>query len=173
MRNTRNFSLSLYEEIDFFKKSLCNDSILKSYGWKPVPFINVQGASNWADVMAEFNNQGFNYILNNSWMKVPVAITNHNLFKIDNSFLDDVENIGNSNHFREIVDNYYTLPSTVTNNCRESRIYQTHSCPDSDLNEFLFSASFSLLNLCTFCIPESLTFTNFETLFQFNPYYTG
>ena len=141
-------------------------------GWKPVPIINFQGASNWADVMAEFNNQGFIYIINNSWMKVPVAITNHNLFKIDNSFLDDDENISNSNHFREIVDNYYTLPSTVTNNCRESQIYQTHSCPDSDLNEFSFSASFSLLNLCTFSIPKSLTFTNFDALFRFNPYYT-
>ena len=74
MPNTRNFSLSLYEEIS--KNSLCNESTLKSIGWKPVPIINVQGASNWADVMVEFNNQGFNYILNNSWMKVPIAITN-------------------------------------------------------------------------------------------------
>ena len=64
------------------------------------------------------------------------------------------------------------MPSTVTNNCRESRIYQNHSCPDPDLNEFSFSASFSSLNLCTFSIPESLTFTNFDALFQFNPYYT-
>ena len=94
------------------------------------------------------------------------------MFKIDNSFLDDVKNISNSKQFREIVDNYYTLPSTVTINCSESRIYQTHSCPDSDLNELSFSASFSLLNLCTFSIPESLTFTNFDALFQFNPYYT-
>ena len=171
MPNTRNF-LSLYEEIELFKNSFYNDSTLKSIGWKPVPIINFQGASNWADVMAEFNNQGFIYIINNSWMKVPVAITNHNLFEIDNSFLDDDENISNSNQFREIVDNYYTLPSTVTNNCRESRIYQTHSCPDSDLNEFSFSASFSLLNLCTFSIPESLTFTNFDAFFRFNPYYT-
>ena len=172
MPNTRNFPLSLYEEIEFFKNSFYNDSTLKSIGWKPVPIINFQGASNWADVMAEFNNQGFNYIISTSWMKVPVAITNHNLFKIDTSFLDDVENISSLNQFREIVDNYYTLPSTVINSCLESRIYQTHCCPDSDLNEFSFSASFSLLNLCTFCISESVTFTNFDALFQFNPYYT-
>ena len=93
-------------------------------GCKPVPIIKVQVASNWVDVMAEFNNQGFKYLLNNSWMKLPVAITNHNLFKNDNSFLDDVKNNSNSNQFREIVDNYYTLPSTKTNNCRESQIYQ-------------------------------------------------
>ena len=94
------------------------------------------------------------------------------MFKIDNSFLDDVEKISNSSQFREIVDNYYTLPSTLTNNFRESRIYQTHSCPDSDLNEFSFSAKFSLLISCTFSISESLTFTNNHALFQFNPYYT-
>ena len=113
MPKTGRFSLSLYEDIELFKNSFFNDSILKSVGWKSVPVINVQGASNWADVMAEFNNQGFNYIVNNSWMKLPVAITKHNLFKIDNSFLDDVENISNLNQLCEIVDNYYTLPSTV------------------------------------------------------------
>ena len=90
MPNTRNFLLSLYEKIELFKNSFYNDSTLISIGWKPVPIINVQGGSNWADVMAEFNNQRFNYIINNSWMKVPVDITNHNLFKIHNSFIDDV-----------------------------------------------------------------------------------
>ena len=104
MPNTRKFSLPLYEEIELFKNSFCNDSTLKSIGCKPVLIINVQGASNWADVMAEFNNQNFVYILNNIWMKVPVAIINHNLFKSGNSFLDDVENISNSNQFNP----YYT-----------------------------------------------------------------
>ena len=172
MPNTRTFSLSLYEEIKLFKDNFYNESTLQSIGWKPVPIIDVQGASNWSDVMTEFNEQGVNKLINNGWMKLPVAITNHELFKIDTCFLNDVENISNANQFREIVDNYYTLPSTVINNCRESRIYQTHSCPDFDLNEHSFSVSFSMLNLCTFSIPESLTFTNFDALFQFNPYYT-
>ena len=86
MPSTRIFSLSLYEEIALFKNSFYNDSTLKFIGWKPVPIINVQGSSNWADVMAEFNNQGFNYKLNYSWTKVPVAITNHNLFKYTIAF---------------------------------------------------------------------------------------
>ena len=158
MPNTRNFSLSLYEEIKLFKDNFYNESTLQSIGWKLMPIIDVQGASNWSDVMTEFNKQGVNSLINNGWMKLTVAITNHELFKIDNSFLNDVENISNANQFREIVDNYYTLPSTVINNCRESRIYQTHSCPDFDLNEHSFSVSFSMLNLCTFSIAESLTY---------------
>ena len=51
MPNTRNFSLSLYEKIEIFKNSFCNDSTLKSIGWKTKPIINIQVASHWADVM--------------------------------------------------------------------------------------------------------------------------
>ena len=42
---------------------------------------------------------------------------------------------------------------------------------DHSVSFFVIFVS-TLLNLCTFSIPESLTFTNFDALFQFNPYYT-
>ena len=88
-----------------------------------MPITNLQSASNRADCMRAFNNQGFNYLLNNSWMKLPVAITNHNLVKIDNRFLGDVENISNYNQTRKIVYNYYTLLLSVINICQESSTY--------------------------------------------------
>ena len=86
MPNTRNFLLSLYQEIELFKNSFYNDSSLKFIGWKPEPITKVQSALNGADVMADIKNQDFNYIFNNSWMKVPAAITNHNLIKINKGF---------------------------------------------------------------------------------------
>ena len=45
MPKTRNFYFSLYEQIELIKNSFYNDSTLKFDGGKPVPIINVQGAS--------------------------------------------------------------------------------------------------------------------------------
>ena len=100
MPSTQKFLLSLCEEIKLFNSfSFYRESILKLIV-KFVPIVNVQGAPDWSEVMPEFNNQGINHLLNNCWITLPVATTNHSLFKIDSCFLNDVEKISYSNQFR-------------------------------------------------------------------------
>ena len=134
MSVTREFftqKCDFYTKISEFGNQLFNDDYLSSLGLNTVPVIDVKNANDWKAVQTELIDQGFGHYLIGEWVKFPIAICNHNLFEVNGSFLNDVDNASSYKEFSDIVDNYYSLLSKVIRHNSESRNYQKHSCTES------------------------------------------
>ena len=92
MSVTRAFSRNIYTEILEFGYQVVNDDCLSSLGWNAVPVIDIKNANDWKSAHTELINQGFGHYLIGEWVKFSFAICDHNLFEVNGSFLNDVDN---------------------------------------------------------------------------------
>ena len=153
MSVTGEFLRDIYTEISEFGNQFFNDDYLFSLGWNAVPVIDVKNANDWKAVQTALIKQSFGHYFIGEWVRFPNAIFHHNLFEVNGSFLNDVDNASSYQEFSDFVDNYYSLPSKIIRNNRETRIYKKNFCSESKLN--LYSSCMSFFNGVTGKIQNS------------------
>ena len=174
MSVTRSCPNNIYIEIERFFEDFVTKEKLEGLGWRSVPIVDVNGAKTWKEVANVFKSDEYSNYLKEEFFCYPVAITNHNLFKVNKSFLNEVLNIDNFAEFLASTDLYFSLPSSIPGSDlsnRESRINSINQTSDNRFNHS-YNVSLSLQNLVTFEMPSNISFSSFDAIVQFNAWYT-
>ena len=173
MSITRSCSNKIYVKIErFFEDFITKEKL--GVGWKSVPIVDVNGAKTRKEVANVFKSNEYSSYLKEEFFCYPVAITNHNLFNVNKSFLNEVFNIDNFAEFLATTDLYFSLPSSIPGSDFSNRESRTNSINQSSDNRFNDSCnvSVSLQNLVTFEVPPNIGVSSFDAIVQFHAWYT-